>query len=109
MAVPSKLYGVLAAGKPVVVVGPADCEAARLVVEERCGIVLPPGDGATLADSLEGLRRDPDACRKMGERSRQIFERDYELNQVTTSWIEMLNEVSGQDARVAIPVAARSE
>ncbi len=41
--VPSRLYGILAAGRPVIVGADADSETARLVNEVGCGIVVPPG------------------------------------------------------------------
>ena len=40
--VPSRLYGILAAGRPVIVAADADSETARLVNEVDCGVVVPP-------------------------------------------------------------------
>ena len=41
--VPSRLYGILAAGKPVIVAAEASSETAKLVERVGCGIVVPPG------------------------------------------------------------------
>ena len=41
--VPSRLYGILAAGRPVIVAADADSETSRLVNEVGCGVVVPPG------------------------------------------------------------------
>ena len=41
--VPSRLYGILAVGRPVIVAADADSETARLVREVGCGLVVPPG------------------------------------------------------------------
>ena len=59
LAVPSKLYGILAAGKPVVVIGPEDSEPAMVVLENSCGLVVRPGDAAGLAAALYRLKDDP--------------------------------------------------
>jgi glycosyltransferase involved in cell wall biosynthesis len=52
LVVPSKVYGVLAAGRPCVFLGPRDCEVAELIAKHRCGSVLPQATGAALADCL---------------------------------------------------------
>ncbi len=53
LVVPSKVYGVLAVGRPCVFLGPPQSEAALLVAESRAGVVLPPNDsGPTLARLL---------------------------------------------------------
>jgi len=41
--VPSRLYGILAAGRPVIVSADADSETAQVVAAVGCGVVLPPG------------------------------------------------------------------
>lgn len=55
---PSKLYGILAAGRPALYVGPPDSEVARTIVREGAGAVVANGDveGARLA--LDRLLRD---------------------------------------------------
>ena len=86
LAVPSKLYGVLAAAKPVIVIGPAECEAARLVEEERCGAIVRPGDSQRLAELLVQLRDDPGRCAAYGGNARAVFERSYDIDLVAASW-----------------------
>ena len=63
---PSKLYGVLASGTPLVAVAPDDCELADLTRDHEIGIVTPPGDPAALAAAIAGLADHPDALREMG-------------------------------------------
>jgi hypothetical protein len=66
--VPSKIYGVLAAGRPCLFVGPADSEAARLLRETDSGFVVEPGQSAQLASEILDWASDPTlhatACRK---------------------------------------------
>jgi glycosyltransferase involved in cell wall biosynthesis len=42
IAVPAKLYGIMAAARPVLFVGPADCESADLINDTQCGAVVDP-------------------------------------------------------------------
>jgi colanic acid biosynthesis glycosyl transferase WcaI len=59
VVVPSKLYGILAAGRPVLVVAPPECDAARIVVESGCGVTADPDDRIAIANAIRGLRDDP--------------------------------------------------
>ena len=89
LAVPSKLYGVLAAGKPVVVVGPESCEAARLIHENDCGIVVRPGDAGALAAALRALRSDPARCERLGRNSRALFLAQFTYDRIVAEWAEL--------------------
>ena len=68
ITIPSKLYEYMAAGKPVLC--SVGGETAGLVEAARCGRVVPPSDGAALADAVRALARDPAACAAMGESGR---------------------------------------
>lgn len=58
--VPSKLYGVLAAGRPALFVGPAGSEAARALVEAEAGEVVAP-DGRALVEAISRWKSDAEA------------------------------------------------
>ena len=57
--VPSKLYGILVAGRPFVAAIEADSEAAQIAREHECGIPVNPGDRQAIADAIRRLRADP--------------------------------------------------
>ena len=56
---PSKLLGLLAQGKPVIIVADPESELARSVGEGQYGFSLPPGQPAELARALDALAADP--------------------------------------------------
>jgi colanic acid biosynthesis glycosyl transferase WcaI len=56
LVVPSRLYGVLAAGRPVVVHAEETSETAQLVRSAELGVVVPPGDPERLAQAIELAR-----------------------------------------------------
>jgi glycosyltransferase involved in cell wall biosynthesis len=93
-SVPSKLYGILAAGKPVIVIGPQDCEAALVVRERQCGEVVPPGDGMALAERLRAFRNDPALRERYGKAARAGFEDAYELETISGMWGALLRTVA---------------
>jgi colanic acid biosynthesis glycosyl transferase WcaI len=53
LVVPSKAYGILAAGRPIFFVGGADSEVAGVIAESGCGVVIPNGDAAGLAEAIK--------------------------------------------------------
>src|SRR5262249_52754746 len=69
--VPSKLYGILASGRPFVAAVDPSCEAALIAREHQCGTVAIPGDVDALAGAIAALYDDPSAARAMGENARR--------------------------------------
>ncbi len=70
LVVPSKLYGVMAAGRPTLFLGPDGSEAARTVRLHACGAVLPPRpDGAALAAEVRAWHADPARRAQAGRRA----------------------------------------
>lgn len=74
LMVPSKFYGVLAAGRPVVYEGSDVGEVARVIVEERCGVVVSPGDVRALEQSLLDYLEDGEKVAEQGARARAAYE-----------------------------------
>lgn len=75
VVVPSKLYSILAAGRPVLVVADARSDAARIVTEFGCGLAADPDDPAAVAAAIRVLRSDPERLAKMGRRARECSEK----------------------------------
>jgi colanic acid biosynthesis glycosyl transferase WcaI len=63
---PSKLYGAAAIGRPVVFLGPRECEIARLVAQAGFGLAFAPGETAAIAASIRQLCADPGRLRQLG-------------------------------------------
>lgn len=53
LVVPSKAYGIFAAGRPIFYVGGADAEVAKVIAESGCGAVIPNGDASALAEAIK--------------------------------------------------------
>jgi glycosyltransferase involved in cell wall biosynthesis len=75
--VPSKLYSVLGAGRPVLFIGPAASASARLILRFECGWHIHPGDVEGLVERLLWLRTHPSEVAAAGDRARRIFLQDY--------------------------------
>jgi len=69
----SKTYGILAAGRGVLFVGPPGSTTAAIIERHGCGWCVRPGDDAGLADLLERLSEAPELVQRTGRRARQVF------------------------------------
>ena len=74
--VPSRLYGILAAGRPVLVSADADSEIVRIVEEVGCGIVLPPGRPELVASVIRDVAEGRLSLVGMGDLGRTWVERE---------------------------------
>ncbi len=92
---PSKLYGVLASGTPLLAVAPESSELAELTRTHAVGLVAPPGDPSALAQAIERLADHPDDLPEMGQRARQLAERQYDRKTVTARFADLLKDVLG--------------
>jgi glycosyltransferase involved in cell wall biosynthesis len=69
--VPSKLYGILAAGRPYVAAVDDSSEVASITRRHGCGVVVGPGKASELADAVLKLYHDRALARTMGESARR--------------------------------------
>ena len=74
LVVPSKLYGILAAGRPVVFVGSNRGEIPDLLRDSGAGVAVRSGDAPALAGALAALRADPRLRERMGREARRLFD-----------------------------------
>jgi glycosyltransferase involved in cell wall biosynthesis len=94
LIVPSKFYGIAAAGRPAVFVGDENGEIARVIARHKCGLTVATGDGAALASTIRDLAANPDLCRWMGERARQTFEAELDKPIAVQRWASLLRDVA---------------
>lgn len=90
LIVPSKLYGILAAGRPLIFIGDADGDIGRVVDRAKCGRHIDVGDAAGLRDVLRSLEAQPEALVHMGARAAKLFSEKYELPRALERWIAVI-------------------
>ncbi len=89
LVVPSKIYGIMATGRPVVYVGPADSEAAMLLRESGAGLAFENGEAEGVAKALDEIRSNRGAAFAMGTKAREAA-RDFTFEMVLERWRELL-------------------
>jgi colanic acid biosynthesis glycosyl transferase WcaI len=91
--VPSRLYGILAAGRPVIAAAEAESETARLVSAAGCGIVVPPGDPFALARTIRSAHDGEFDLVEMGQRAREFAETEGDRPIAIRRYTEVLREL----------------
>lgn len=74
-ASPNKLFEAMMCGKPIII--NSGIAASKIVLEERCGIVVPYGDIDEIRDAIIMLRDDPNLRKTFGENGRRAYEKRY--------------------------------
>ena len=69
--VPSKLYGILASGRPYVAAVEDDSEVADITDRFACGVRVRPGAAPEIADAILTLKGDPARREAMGRKARE--------------------------------------
>jgi len=86
MAVPSKIYGIMAAGVPVIAMVPQQSEIAYIIREENCGYIVDPGDADGLINAVLELKSDEQLRTKMGINGRKAFEQKYTTKKIADKY-----------------------
>ena len=92
--VPSKVYGILAAGRPYIAATDPSSEAAVIVRDGQCGLVATPGDPAALANAIATMYDDPAETKEMGERARRAA-RQFDRRIAVQAYHDLFARLSG--------------
>lgn len=91
--VPSRLYGIMAAGRPVLVAADPESETAHIVTREQSGIVVPPGRPDLLAAAIRDLHDGEHDLEEMGRRGREYVEREADRSVAVRRYRSLLRDV----------------
>jgi colanic acid biosynthesis glycosyl transferase WcaI len=75
VSIPSRLYNLMAVGRPVIVAAEAHSEAAIELREENIGWVVPPEDPTQLALAIRQAAQDCSATEQKGRRAAMVAEK----------------------------------
>ena len=92
---PSKIYGTLAIGRPVVFVGPEHCEVAQIVRDSGSGFVIAPGAVECAAKAMRELALDAELRRRMGEHAKMYYAKNFGRKRSVAKIIDVIERVAG--------------
>jgi colanic acid biosynthesis glycosyl transferase WcaI len=90
VSVPSRMYNIMSAGKPIVAVADEHSELARVVREEDIGWVVPPSRPELLEAAIREARADAPRRAAMGERARAAAVAKYRFEAIVGQYESML-------------------
>ena len=93
VSVPSRMYNIMAAGKPIMAIADDDSELASVVIEEDIGWVIPPGKIELLKNAINGAKSDRIRLKKMGERARIAAESKYSFEIIIHKYRNLLDSI----------------
>ena len=106
ISVPSKAYGVLASGTPIIGILDPDGEIGQMITETGCGVLVEP-TGERIAEVIEDLMADVAKRTAMSEAGRKAFLEKYTLAKAAAAYDAVLSSLSsGEPRRIVIPEAS---
>lgn len=90
---PSKIYGILAAGTPVVAFTEPESELAGMIRQHKLGTVLDQGCSGQLTRTILAMQKDRSECKAIGHRARSLALDLYDRKVVTRTWHHLLTAI----------------
>jgi colanic acid biosynthesis glycosyl transferase WcaI len=105
-SVPSKVYGILAAGRPYIAMMGKDADAAVLAQTHQVGFTVSPGNAEELALTIRRAASIPGELNAMGIRARRLAEQCFDRKVVARKFIDaLLLAIPADGNGVTAPVA----
>lgn len=96
VVVPSKAYGAMAAGRPLLYLGGPRGEIAREIEEHDLGTVVEPGDVAGLTMAIEAYMANPDVAARQGANAARVSRGPLGVDEALTAWRHVLLSVAAR-------------
>jgi colanic acid biosynthesis glycosyl transferase WcaI len=101
LIVPSKFYGIAAAGRGAIAITDTDGEIAQLVDTYRCGAVIRPGDGKALADLLQRMIGDCALGAEWGRNARSMLDAHFSRAQALDRWGKLIRSLDQESPKAS--------
>lgn len=95
MVVPSKIYGILASGRPVIAVVGGESEVTEIVSMGKCGEIVEIGDYKRLSEAIIDYHNNSKRCYQEGMNGRKYFEENYDRKIAAKKYIKVIKEALG--------------
>ena len=92
IAVPSKFFGSLAIGRPVIFAGPSESAIAQWINKFNVGWVLNKENIDKIAEQLFQLTYSPSSIRALQKRAHKVYTSEFSRSSVTKNWHSVLSD-----------------
>ncbi|MCR9271145.1 MAG: glycosyltransferase family 4 protein [Hyphomonadaceae bacterium] len=99
IAVPSKFFGSLSVGRPVLFAGPKDSAIGNWITSSKTGWVLGAGNVDAVASDLRAMAKDKTALLKMQAEAHALYQKQFSRRTITKGWHDAIASMQGAEAR----------
>lgn len=97
-ALPYKVFGILAAGKPAIFVGNRRSEIVEWLEDVGAGVHVNQGDSDRLAAVIREIQADGPRATAMGEAARRLLDERFHSDIIAQRWVEAFEFALGRQA-----------
>ncbi|MBT6121205.1 glycosyltransferase family 4 protein [bacterium] len=94
LSVPSKTFGLLSAGIPILGLLPENSEISLILNQENCGKVVEPGNVNKFATTLLDLKNSPETLKTLSENGKKAIKEMYNLRNASKEYISILKSIN---------------
>lgn len=94
LSVPSKLYHVMAAGRPLLGLAEPESEVFKMILGTGCGVCVPPDDPRAMAQAILRLKGSPDLRAEMAARGRRFAQENFSRDHVLKKYEQLISSMS---------------
>lgn len=93
LAVPSKFYTYLSAGKPIICVADESTQIAKLIKQYKCGFVITHNDADAFFQCVEKLAREDDLRKRMGSNAHMLYKKYFCRENIIKQYEKLFEEI----------------
>ncbi|MDH5716425.1 MAG: glycosyltransferase family 4 protein [Spirochaetia bacterium] len=93
LCMPSKLYSIMASGRPVIAITNEKSEIAQIIKKSECGFAIKQYDIKSIVDKIEYLYNNPKIKEKLGKNARIFFEKHFKRSIITRKYLRLLSKI----------------
>ena len=100
LIVPSKVYGIAAAGRPTIFIGSKNGEIPRILWKAQCGFSIEKGKAEEVSRIIQELADDKETCLRLGRRARALFDQRFDARHAMQAWEAVIAAASNSTSSV---------
>lgn len=100
LSVPSKLYGIMASGRPIIAIMPENTEVALTLNEYQSGLITPPKDVASLVNKITWMQENNDDREAMGKRAYRAFLDNFTVKHCAEQYYNLIQRIPLEDHKL---------
>ncbi len=105
---PGKTINLMACSQPIIAMVAEESETANVIRKAECGIVVKPGDVASIRSAVLRFKEDASLRETMGSNGRRYLEGNMNLEENVTLYEEIFHDLTGDGFFARRPSSSRS-